>query len=154
MAIRHAQPGDYETIAGLYKDFFTVHNIFQGERGRIVAYLDETHNRHPLLVCDEEDSITGALFLVRKGTKDQSSHLRWKFRHFAFVDEAAAQSLLEAAEEEVKEASATAKIEITIAENEPALDFYKANGYEQEGALTNHFRWGETCYILSKSFDK
>jgi hypothetical protein len=30
-------------------------------------------------------------------------------------------------------------------------EFYLKNGYEQEGALKNHFRAGETCYVLGKS---
>ena len=71
-----------------------------------------------------------------------------------FVSEDVGKGLLSFAEEELQKGSATSKVELSLAEGEKGIDFYRAQGYEQEGALKNHYRWGETCYVLSKSFPK
>ncbi|MGM5488672.1 MAG: hypothetical protein ACQESG_07010 [Nanobdellota archaeon] len=145
MAIRTPTDDDLEAMAALYKQFFPTHNIFSG--GDVVTYLTEEAHRHEMLVFDD-GAVRGGLFLVKQ---QSGEHTRWKFRHFAFDDEAAGAELLAEAERRVADASDTAKVELTIAENEP-VDFFKKHGYEQEGTLANHYRWGETCYVLSKSF--
>ena len=59
--------------------------------------------------------------------------------------------LLEEAERRVKKLSNTSKIELTLIDSEN-LDYYENKGYKKEAVLENHYRWNETCYILSKSF--
>mgnify|MGYP001579545610 FL=1 len=78
----------------------------------------------------------------------------WKFRHFAFETETIALELLSEVENIVRNSSKTSKIELTIAETELGIDFYKRYKYEQEAELKNHYRWGETCYVLAKSFKR
>ena len=147
MTIRESKEQDYEQVAELYKTFFTEHNIFQKEKDEIVTYLKDQQDI--FLVNEKEGKIVGAGVLVLQ--KEEGTHKRWKLRHFAFTDDNGKELLMEA-EKRVHKSSTTAKIELTIAETEISLEFYKQNGYEQEGALTNHYRWGETCFLLGKSF--
>lgn len=152
MAIRTVQEKDYVKLAGLYRSFFSTHNIFQKPNEEVVKYLREQSQENDLIVYDDNGSLKGALYLVNFGQNADGSHKLWKFRHFAFESEDIASQLLDEAEKRVKEGSQTSKIELTIAESEEETDFYKSKGYGQEGALSNHYRWGETCVILSKSF--
>ena len=152
MTIREIQETDYEKLVELYKEFFPTHNIFQKDNDIIVAYLKkEQLERETFLVCEENNEIKGALILVLLGKTEDSSHTRWKFRHFSFKDETIGTQLLQHAENVVKQASPTAKIEQTIAESEPGKDFYLKNGYQQEASLENHYRVGEICFIFGKS---
>ncbi len=150
--VRQAQESDFEPLAGLYREFFPTHNIFQGDQGEVVAYLRQESGKSELLLSEVGGSVKGALFLAKTGQDSGGSHTRWKFRHFAFETVQVAQELLKEAEKRVSGASDTAKVELTIAETEEGLDFYKARGYVQEGVLQNHYRWGERCFVLGKSF--
>lgn len=151
MIIRKIEEDDYGKLVELYRTFFETHNRFQQSEGHIINYLKEQGKENEIFIFEEEGNIKGALILVLKGQNVDSSHKVWKFRHFAYDSESVALSLLKYVEEKIKERSPTAKIELTIAENENGVEFYRVNGYEQEGALKNHYRWGETCFILSKS---
>jgi len=146
MTIRNVQEQDYEKLVSLYKEFFPTHDIFQKEDNEIITYLKNV--KETFLVDDE---LKGALILVMIGQNKEGTHKRWKFRHFAFKDEVVGKELLVEAEKRVKENSETCKIELNIAETEPGKEFYLNNGYEQEAALKNHYRQGETCFILGKS---
>ena len=152
MAVRKATEQDYEGLANLYKSFFKEHNVFHQDAGKIALYLKGEAKKNELLAYDEKGSIKGAVFIVREGQTPDGLHKRWKFRHFAFGSEKAASALLEEAEKAVKKSSKTAKIELTVAETEKGIEFYRSKGYEQEGVLKNHYRWGESCFVLSKSF--
>ncbi len=150
MVIRRVDEKDFKKLVSLFKAFFKTHNRFQQSEEKIIFYLKEQAAESELLICEEKNSIRGAVFLVNFGQNIDGTHKLWKWRHFAFEDEEAAALLLKEAEKRIKSFSQTAKIELTLAETERGIDFYKANGYVQEGALTNHYRWGETCFVLSK----
>ena len=152
MAIRPVKDTDYETLVMMYKKFFRVHNQFQQSPAEIVKYLKQQAKENLFLVSEDGAKLNGALILVREGQNADGSHTRWKYRHVVFQSDSVGTALLREAEERVRRASATAKVELTIAESEPGMAFYKARGYVQEGALKNHYRFGETCFILSKSF--
>jgi hypothetical protein len=146
MTIREGNEQDYEKLTVLFKNFFKTHNVFQKSDEEIVSYLKDQKDK--LLVKENNNEIQGALFLVNFGSN--STHKLWKFRHFAFSSEETAKELLNEAENIIKELSETSKIELTISETEEGIEFYKVNGYQQEGELKNHYRQGETCFILSK----
>ena len=150
MTIRNVQEHDYNQLIDLYQSFFKTHNLFNQKNSEIVSYLKKQAVKSELIVYEENGKILGASFLVN--LSNENGHSRWKFRHFTFTNEKAATKLLKEAEKRVKKSSKTVKIELTIAENENSLDFFKQNDYEEEGRLTNHYRWGETCLVLSKSF--
>ncbi len=154
MIIRNAQEKDFTELAELYSSFFSTHNIFLKSKKEIIKYLKEQAKENELIVNDELGTLQGALYLVNFGRNADGSHKLWKFRHFAFKSINAASRLSEEAEKKVLGKSKTAKIELTIAQTEEGIDFFKSKGYKQEGALSNHYRWGETCYILSKSLSK
>ena len=145
---------DYLQLTELYRSFFSTHNIFQKENKEIIKYLQEQAKENELILAEEESKIVGALFLVLEGKNIDGTHQRWKFRHFAFQSEKAAEELLLEAEKRVQNNSSTAKIELTIAENEKGQKFYLNNGYKKEGVLKNHYRWGESCFVLGKSISK
>lgn len=152
MTVRTATDDDFIQLVKLYKSFFPEHNRFKLADDEIIQYLLEQSKEHEILVFDE-NGVKGALFAVNFGQSADGSHKLWKFRHFAWETKHAADELLKAAEDHAKTLSKTAKIELTIAENEEGLDWYKSNGYEQEAKLKNHYIWGETCFILSKSLN-
>lgn len=150
--IRQANERDFEAIITLCKSFFRIHNLFYQNQKKVIAYLKKQVEENQMFLCEDNGKITGVLILVKTGQDSAGKHTVWKFRHFAYSSEKAATTLLAEAERKVQKASKTAKIELTIAENERGRDLFKANGYQQEGALRNHYRPGETCYIISKSF--
>ncbi len=152
MPIRRAEEEDFEQLTSLYRSFFETHDKFQREKDIVIQYLRKESLEHELYVYDEDSMVKGALILVNTGVNKDGSHKRWKFRHLAFEREEVAIALLTEMESRVREESDTAKVELTIASSEEALDFYKKWGYKQEGALSNHFRFGETCFVLGKSF--
>lgn len=152
MPIRGIQNEDFEKLVRLYKSFFPTHNIFQKSEKEIINYLKEQSEENALIVYDETNSIVGALFLVNFGQNENGSHKLWKFRHFAFKNLDIAQRLLDEAEKIVKNSSETSKIELTLAETEKGIDFYKSNKYILEGSLSNHYRPNETCFIFAKCF--
>lgn len=151
MNIRPIHEQDYPELVQLYQKFFPTHNRFQKDEPTIISYLKEQVAKHLFLVAEEDAKIQGALFLVNFGQNQDGTHKLWKFRHFAFNNETTAAELLKAAEEKAKQAATTTKIELTIAENEKGIEFYKSHGYQEEGKLTNHYRWGEVCLVLGKS---
>lgn len=153
MVIRIADKSDFEKLVPLFKGFFPIHNQFQKPKSEIIKYLTERAAENTFLVYDEGGTIKAALFVVQNGKSADGKHTLWKYRHFAFQSQQVAAALLREAEKRVQKSSPTAKVELTIAENEPGIAFYKAQKYVQEGALENHYRWGETCFILSKSFN-
>ena len=152
MVVRTSQHKDYDALARFYTSFFPTHNRFQQPKKEVIAYLTEQAAQHELLVSEEKGTLTAALFLVNFGQSADGAHRLWKFRHFAFADEKSAAQLLAAAEKRVRAASRTATVELTIAEGESGKKFYEAHGYIEEGALKNHYRWGEMCFVLGKSF--
>src|SRR3989338_11384201 len=154
MVLKQVQEKDYIHLVKLYKSFFRIHNIFSGNKNVILKYLKEQAQKNELIVFEEKSSISGALYLVNFGQNDDGSHKLWKFRHFAFDSNNIALKMLNEAEKRVKRASKTSKIELTIAENEVGIEFYKNNGYRIEGQLTHHYRYVETCYILAKGFKR
>lgn len=149
MGVRTYQEKDLELVTKLYKSYFQTHTLFEQPAEKVLLYLQEQVKKHPLLVFEEE-GIIGAVFLVTKNTS--GTHKLWKLRHFAFTKAYVGEQLLQEAEKRIQKASKTAKVELSIAESEEGIDFLKMKGYEQEGLLKNHYRWGERCYILSKSF--
>ena len=154
MNITEAQESDYDKLIELFRNFFTTHNIFQQSDEEIISYLKEQSEENKLIIYEENNEIKAACFLVNFGQNKEGTHKLWKFRHFAFTSEEAGSKLLEEAENKIKEESETSKIELTIAENEEGINFYKSKGYVQEAELKNHYRQGETCFILSKSLKK
>ena len=84
MTIRIVQEKDFVKLVGLYRSFFSAHNIFQKQSKEIVQYLKEQSQEKDLIVYEEKGSLRGALFLVNFGQNADGSHKLWKFRHFAF----------------------------------------------------------------------
>lgn len=152
MVIRRGKKSDFPVLIKVYQAFFKRHNVFEQSKMKIKAYLEEQIKENKLLVFEEKKELKGALFLVKIGQSSDGKHILWKYRHFAFKSDAAGSLLLHEAEKFVRKQSKTAKVELTIAENEKSIEFYKKNGYKQEAALSHHYRFGETCFILSKFF--
>jgi hypothetical protein len=154
MTIQQVVPENYESLIKLLKDFFPVHNRFKKSDEDIKSYLENVANRCDFLVNVVDEEVKACTVLVKIDQNAEGTHKVWKFMHLAYSDEESAKELLAHAEELIQTKSETAKIELRIAENEPCLDFLKSQGYEQEGELKNHYRWNETCFILSKSIQR
>ena len=152
MAVRQGTEQDLDQLVGLYKSFFVVHNRFRQSSEEIKAYLKEQMAQNQLFVSEFEGQIKAAMLLVNFGSSVDGTHKLWKYRHFAWEHEENFRELLEYAENVIRQSSKTAKVELTLAENEPGIHMYSAHSYEQEAALRNHYRPGETCFIMSKDF--
>jgi GNAT superfamily N-acetyltransferase len=150
--IRRAEESDYEKVAVLYCSFFKVHTMFQRASDIVEAYVRKENLERELWVYDDSSVITGALVLVNTGVNEDGSHKRWKFRHLAFERENVGAALLTFFESRVSKESDTVKIELTIAASEQWMNFYQRRGYVIEGQLSHHYRWGEMCFVLGKSF--
>lgn len=152
MTIRQASKSDYVGLNALFKEFFVAHNRFSQNDKEVIEYLKSQAENNQLIVHETNNKLDGAMFIVKTDQNDTGTHTKWKFRHFAYKNHTVGKELLVYAEEFVKKSSDTSKIELTIAETEEDIDFLKKNDYEEEGALKHHYRWDETCYVLSKWF--
>jgi hypothetical protein len=151
MVIRIGNENDIGSLIILYKEFFSLHNVFQRDDYEIEKYLIELMTQNELIVYDDNGEIKSAMFLDNFGQDLKGNHKLWKFKHFAFNDEDAGSELLNYAENKIIELSITSKIELTISKNEKHILFYEFRKYKKEGTLKNHYRWGEDCLILGKS---
>jgi hypothetical protein len=150
MAMQPPTEQEFKQIVSLVKGFFKAHTIFKQPDEKVLGYLKNHAQEHEIFFYEIDGQIQAVAYLVRNGGNEE--HSRWKYRHFAFISEDAGSELLKKLETEVQVRSNTAKVELTIAESEPYMDFYVSNGYVKEGELANHYRMGETCYIFGKTF--
>ena len=157
MKIGNGTPKQLPQIIHLFKNFFPRHNIFCKDNHSIAEYLTNLAQTHILITATNEDpdtmqvEVLAATFIVKRDQSQEGKHMRWTFKHFAFSNQEAAKELLKHCEEYVNNQSLTTKIELSIAESESCLHFFKEQRYTQQAELTNHYRWGETCFILGKS---
>ena len=156
MHISKAHPSQIPKIIKLFQSFYLRHNIFQQKPEIISKYLIKQAQLYPLLIVEEivtkdTKKIAAVTFIVKTGESEDQTHFRWKLQHFAFTNINAAQALIEESESYIKKQSITSKIELTIAESESNLHFYESQKYDKEATLRNHYRWGETCFVLGKS---
>jgi ribosomal protein S18 acetylase RimI-like enzyme len=153
MPIRNLHEADFEQLFELYRQFYKKHNIFQGFSDEVTGYLRGLARAHKFLIYEEKDIVKGAVILEKRAETKEGAHKLWRLKHLGFESDAAGTKLVEDAEQRIKEASVTAKIEVYVAESETVLGFYKKLGYRQEAALENHYRWHEACFVLSKAFE-
>ncbi len=148
MPVRKLKDSDFKGLASLYKRYYRMHNVFGKPEKKVIEYLKGQPDE--CLVADD-GGIRGALFVVNKTSSRDGKHRFWKLKHIAFDSEDVGRDLLAAAEKKIRLKSETAKIEISVAESEPQIDFFEENGYQKEAEMKNHYRWDETCFIFSKS---
>ena len=146
--IRECTADDIQRLITLYRKFFEKHSVFTRSDEEIRGYLERQTDT--CLVEVDEEGVHAATFLVRKG--EEQGHALWKLRHFAYETGSAAEQLLAEAERRITEASETAKIECTLAEDEASVGFFRSHGYAQEGAFKHHYRWDEDCLVFGKAF--
>lgn len=61
--------------------------------------------------------------------------------------------LMKQAEEVMRDLGAQVmKLEVSV-NNQGAIDFYKALGYELDGVLRGYYSWGEDAYVMAKPLD-
>ncbi len=156
MYISKAEPKQIPKLIVLFRSFYPKHNIFHQEMPIITEYLSKQAQQNLFLTVQEEgekDEVhtTAATVIIKTDVSADQKHTRWKFCHFAFNNPEAGLALLKECEQYVHKQSLTAKIELKVAESESHVNFYKEHGYHEEAALRNHYRWGETCFVLGKS---
>jgi ribosomal protein S18 acetylase RimI-like enzyme len=144
--IRKADESDLKGLAKLYKEVFSVHNIFEKSESEIAEYLIGFEN---ILVAEEDGKIVGGLVIAEK--QQDSDWKLFNFKHIAvskdFQDKGIGSALIEGAEN----AAGKGKVEINVGERESgSLVFYKKMGYEQEAELKSHYRKGESCFVMGK----
>ncbi len=154
MGIRNLHETDFVELVALFKSFYPKHNIFQGFSDEVIEYLRTLARVHKFLVFEEEDFVKGVVIMQKRSETREGRHKLWRLKHIAFETEEIGAALVKEAEKRIEADSQTVKLEIFVAESETVLGFLKGLGYKQEAALENHYRWHETCFVLSKSLPK
>lgn len=155
--IKKAKEEDLPALVDIYTSAFERHNIFERSAEEVMQYL-RTLNGDILIAV--EGGVIGGVVLKRKDKDRTASHTVWKFNHLAvkkdYQGKGVAKKLLVSAENEIREKInegrfKTAKIEVSVSENEEsALELYYGLGFEKEGMLKSHYRYGEKVNILGK----
>lgn len=161
MAIEKLTSEKLPMVVDLLKSFYPEHNIFGKDDNEIVEYLASLMGKAqyqgimsevPMYAYFDGEDVKGFLALIHENGTLDGKHRVWKYRHLAFNDDDVGKELVTFAEQQIMDMSATAKVELTISETEAGHALYCDLNYEEEGKLDNHYRWGETTYVLSKSF--
>jgi|SRR3989344_7146772 len=163
--IRSSDKDDYKAIAAVFKQAFLNIKLFQQDEKKIVSYLENCDGT--FYVAEEDEKIIGAMLL---SAENLDNHILWRISHAAILPEWRGKGLgvimIEYIDEKImsqikKGSFNSAKVEVHISENDKVfskksedndLQFWKGNGFRLEGKLNDHFKKGEMCYILGKSF--
>lgn len=149
MEVRQAKKEDLKGLIEVYKEVFTVHNIFTKGEEEILKYW-ETVKAEPddFIVAVEDGKVVGGCLVLMRSFQ---GHTIARIKHLAVAENHQKKGVGKALIEKAEEIIGTAKIEIHVAESEKeAIAFYEKLGYKQEGVLSNHFRKGENCYVMGK----
>lgn len=145
--IKKIKKQDIGQLIAIWKEAFPVHNVFTKSEEEIRKYLKKSKGK--VLAAYENDKVVGGCLLVVSAQTPEHNLARVK--HIAIAKEFQGKdvgtALLKKCERIVKKG----KIEIHVGEKEKeTIEFYKKNGYEQEGELKSHYRPDETCYVVGK----
>lgn len=149
MEVRQAKKEDLKGLIEVYKEVFTVHNIFTKSEEEVLKYWEAVKAEPDDFVVVIEDGkiVAGCLVLMRSF----EGHTLARIKHLAVAEKHKAKGIGRALIEKAEDIIGTAKIEIHVGENEKiVIPFYKKMGYKEEGVLSDHFRKGENCYVLGK----
>ncbi|MBW2993350.1 GNAT family N-acetyltransferase [Candidatus Woesearchaeota archaeon] len=147
MKIKKIKKQDLGPLIAIWKEVFSVHNIFNKSEEEILKYLKKAKGK--ILAAYEDDKIVGgcALFVCPQ-TKE---HNLARIKHIAVAKEFQGKDIGSALLKKCERIVKKGKVEIHVAEHEKdAVEFYEKNGYAKEGELKSHYREGEICYILGK----
>jgi len=161
--IRLATGDDYPALVAIYKRAFKNHNVLHGP-GAIQFLKDrDKQNRGyggGLLVALKDKKIVGGVLVRFKRKSADGAHYSWRYNHLAVspdnLREGIGRKLMDAADNLILGAIKagkfkTAKVELTVAEDESkSVDFFEVCGFELEGKMKSHHRWGELSYYLGK----
>ena len=163
--IRDGSGDELLGLTKVYKSVFQKHNVFQKEDSEVRDYLRTVEKIQSavgggFLIALLGNRLVGGVLLKRSSIDLLGKHTLWKFNHLAvakdFHNIGVGKALVKSAEDKIKALIQSgeinsAKVEIGVSDNEKeAIDFYKKIGFELEGSLRNHYRYGETVHILGK----
>ncbi len=141
--IRRATPQDLRLVHHLERACFgrrsfsrqhIAHVLQDGESATYLYYEDGTPVAC-LMLHDERE----ALRVVSVGV-----HPKWQRRGIG-------QRLMALAEDEARARGAKeVRLEVSTS-NRPAVDFYRALGYDAQGLIPHYYSWGEDAYVMVKS---
>jgi ribosomal protein S18 acetylase RimI-like enzyme len=147
--IRQGKKEDLPQLIKVYKEAFKIHNIFKKSEKEIIKHWESSKVEPDDFVVALKDGKVVAGCLVTMQYVE--SHTLARIKHIAVAEAFRGKGIGRAIMEKAEEIIGTGKIEIHVAENEKiALPFYKKLGYKQEGILSDHYRKGESCYLLGK----
>ena len=165
IVVKDAEEYELVVLIDVYKKAFNKHNIFQKPYEEVLEYLKTVHRKNRelgggFIVARLEEKTIGGL-LVKKNDQDiDGKHSTWKYNHMVVAHDYKKMNigtaLMNAADQKIKQLIQgkiikTAKVEVSVSENEKdSLAFFKKFGFEEEGKLKSHYRFGELVYILGK----
>ena len=145
--IKQPDTEELKQLVKVYKEVFTVHNIFEKSEDEIFNYLETAEGE--ILVAIEDDKVVGGLLIVYE--EQQPEFKRARFKHVAVAKDYQNKGIGSALLKEAEKIVEKGKIEIHVTQGaaEP-VDFYLKNSYKVEGELESHYRPGEKCTIVGK----
>jgi len=156
---------EYKEVAALLKTVFPQDELFKQGQKRTINYMENADGT--FYVVEDNDIIVGAMLLSAKKNK---GFTLWTIQHAAILPNRRGtgigiiliQYVDQMIRTQIKEGKfKSAKIEMKISGKDKIfaeksekndVSFLKRNGFKIEGELKDHFKKGETCFILGKSF--
>lgn len=146
--VREAKHSDLPALCILFKQYYPVHNIFDGDESEVIPYLGNQIKKNKSLVIEHNGKMIG--FVLVKCVSKNLSHYLWQFKHVCVKYREALTALLGAAEDYASMHGDTNKIELLISQSEPLKKTFLENGYKHEATLFNHYRLNESMFMFGK----
>ena len=145
--IKKIKKQDLGQLIAIWKEVFSVHNVFSKTEDEIRKYLKRAKGKI-LAAYDGDKVIGGCLLVVYSQTPE---HSLARIKHIGVAKEFQGKDIGSALLKKCERIVRKGKIELHVSENErDTIEFYEKNGYEKEGELKSHYRPGEVCYVLGK----
>ncbi len=149
MKIKKIKKQDLGQLIAIWKEVFSLHNVFNKTDEEILKYLKKSKGK--ILAAYEDGKVVGGCLLVVNAQTPE--HNLARIKHVAVAKEFQGKDIGSALLKKCERIVKKGKIEIHVANAVVGCDvteFYRKNGYEQEGVLKSHYRPDEACYVLGK----
>lgn len=150
---------DVEAFVGLCKEAYPKHNVFDKSLDKVKKYLKEQDEKNEefggVFFAYDDDEVVGGCLLRVAGRDVPGDHVRFKYNHVVAKDDEIKAEIVKFLDSKIKKniedgKFKTAKVEVSIAENESDEGFYSEHGFKPEGELMSHYRHGEKVTVMGK----
>lgn len=154
MKIETYDKGSSSKFIELAKEVFPEHNIFGKETYEIIDYLEKknfenrVHGGGVFFAYEGKTLVGGGLLRI---VQVSGSHALVKYNHVIGRTDIIKEKIIAFFDTRILKANfQSVKVEVGLSEKETDLEIYEKLGFEIEGKLMSHYRYGEMTYILGK----